>query len=87
MLGAIASDDEDMISEIIGQSVKCELYTRVADSDEQAPVILEEANQINCDHVFISGWRRFPTEKAVFGDRTQRVSLNFDGFVAVARKE
>lgn len=44
---------------------------------------IEEAKSLGCDHVFISGVKRSPTGKALFGDHTQQVILNFNGPVTV----
>lgn len=41
--------------------------------------LLRVAQQDGCDHLFIVGDRRSPTGKAIFGDTTQAVLLNFDG--------
>ncbi|WP_435346137.1 universal stress protein [Haloarchaeobius sp. HRN-SO-5] len=46
-------------------------------------MILDVADEHDCDHVFISGRRRSPSGKALFGDLTQRILLNFDGMVTV----
>ncbi|MFP9060617.1 universal stress protein [Natrialbaceae archaeon A-chndr2] len=54
----------------------------VSDED-RAEAILETASEYDCDHVFISGCKRSPTGKVVFGDTTQDVLLNFDGRVTV----
>jgi len=45
--------------------------------------IIEEADRRDADHVFVSGRKRSPTGKALFGDDTQRVVLDFDGPVTV----
>jgi nucleotide-binding universal stress UspA family protein len=50
---------------------------------ERAERILTVADGEDCDHVFVAGRRRSPTGKAVFGDATQRVILDFDGAVTV----
>ena len=52
---------------------------RVGDSETQADRILETAEKNRADHVFLTGTKRSPTGKAVFGDRAQAVILNFDG--------
>lgn len=57
-----------------------ELLTDRSRSDR----IIEVAEANECDHVFISGTRRSPTGKALFGDTTQSVILHFDGIVTVA---
>lgn len=46
--------------------------------------IIEIAESHGCDHIFMPGKRRSPTGKAIFGDTTQSIILNFDGFVTVA---
>lgn len=45
--------------------------------------IVKEANRVEADHVFLSGRKRSPTGKALFGDATQRVILDFDDPVTV----
>ncbi len=45
--------------------------------------ILEVADEYDCDHIFISGRKRSPVGKAIFGDTTQHVLLEFDGAVTV----
>lgn len=45
--------------------------------------IIAEAADRDCDHVFLTGQRRSPTGKAIFGDVTQQVILDFDGPVTV----
>jgi nucleotide-binding universal stress UspA family protein len=52
---------------------------RVDDDDTQASRIIDIAEDRGVDHVFLTGQQRSPTGKAVFGDRTQAVILNFDG--------
>jgi len=55
------------------------LGARVDDAGSEADRVLELAADRDVDHVFISGEKRSPTGKAVFGDRTQSIILNFDG--------
>ena len=45
--------------------------------------ILATAEEEDCDHIFLTGAKRSPTGKAVFGDTTQDVILGFDGAVTV----
>jgi nucleotide-binding universal stress UspA family protein len=58
--------------------------SRLVEADEEAEAILEVAEEYACDHVFLSGRKRSPTGKALFGDRTQAVLLNADAYVTVA---
>lgn len=60
-------------------------WSIVADrTDEvEARRVIELAEEHGCDHVFTVGRQRSPTGKAVFGDETQRLILNFRGFVTV----
>lgn len=55
----------------------------VVDGD-RGTAIVRAAEEAGCDHVFLVGKRRSPTGKAVFGDATQSVILNFDGRTTVA---
>lgn len=63
-----------------GLSVEYEAVGALGDKQQQ---ILEIADQYDCDHLFISGRKRSPTGKAIFGDLTQSVILGFDGAVTV----
>ncbi|MXR40915.1 universal stress protein [Halobaculum sp. WSA2] len=50
-------------------------YEAVGMVGERAETVLSEARRRGCDHLFISGRKRSPTGKALFGDDTQRVIL------------
>ncbi|QPV61848.1 universal stress protein [Halosimplex litoreum] len=63
--------DDDVDYRIVG--------ARIGDSESEADRILEVADDNDIDHVFITGQKRSPTGKAVFGDRVQSIILNFDG--------
>ncbi|WP_436931399.1 universal stress protein [Halosimplex halobium] len=63
--------DDDVDYRIVG--------ARIGDGESEADRILEVADDNNVDHVFITGQKRSPTGKAVFGDRVQSIILNFDG--------
>ena len=52
---------------------------RIGDGETEADRILEVADDNDIGHVFVTGQKRSPTGKAVFGDRVQSVILNFDG--------
>ncbi|ELZ65196.1 UspA domain-containing protein [Haloferax prahovense DSM 18310] len=84
VLEGVSGEVEDAANQVLGSAVDHELRTVVAEAGEQAAAIVDIANQTGCDHVFLSGPRRSPTKKALFGDRTQRVILDFEGYVTVA---
>lgn len=58
-------------------------YEAVGTVGDRAETVLSEARRRGCDHVFISGRKRSPTGKALFGDDTQRVILEADVPVTV----
>lgn len=84
---ALSADAADLLGDVLDGTVAYDLETAVADSDEQADVVLDVAERAGCDHVFLPGRRRTPAGKAVFGDRTQQVILGFEGFVTVAMED
>ncbi|WP_227378758.1 universal stress protein [Haladaptatus halobius] len=53
---------------------------------ERRDEILSVANDHGCDFIFITGQKRSPTGKAIFGDDAQSIILNFDGSVVVRTK-
>ncbi|WP_331233647.1 universal stress protein [Natronorarus salvus] len=53
----------------------------VDDGDDRADAILQVAEELGCDYVFLTGRRRSPAGKAIFGDTAQDVLLSFDGYV------
>jgi len=63
-----------------------EVVPLVVDPDAKADSILAAADEHDCDHIFIAGRQRSPTGKALFGDVTQTVILNFDGDVTVTTR-
>ncbi|MFH5800571.1 universal stress protein [Haladaptatus sp. CMAA 1911] len=67
-----------------GMNVDVSTVGAIGDRKDQ---ILKTAEQEACDHVFMSGKKRSPTGKAVFGDVTQSVILNFSGIVSVITTE
>jgi len=62
-------------------------YRSVGIIDKMPEAIVEFADEEGCEQIFISGERKSPTGKAIFGDRAQQVILNFDGFVTVNKPE
>lgn len=81
-LDAAANDIRTLADEVGVGDVDIEVLARA--TDEPADVIMEQATERGCDHVFVLGRRRSPTGKALFGDIAQRVALNFDGYVTLA---
>ena len=55
----------------------------VATEEVKADRGIEIADERDCDHVFTVGRQRSLMGKAVFGDTTQRLVLNFPGFFTV----
>ncbi|MDS0279833.1 universal stress protein [Halomicroarcula sp. S1AR25-4] len=84
VLEAVSGATADLAAEILGDTVEYEVSPLVEDERDQANAILGAAERTGCDHVFVPGYKRSPTGKAVFGDRTQQVLLNFDGYVTVS---
>lgn len=71
----------DVAGEVLSAfDVEYETAGYVGDKGE---VILRAAEDHDCDHVFLPGRKRSPTGKALFGDATQEVLLEFDGLVTV----
>ncbi|AHG03563.1 universal stress protein UspA [Halobacterium sp. DL1] len=50
---------------------------------EKGDEVLALADERDADHIFVAGRKRSPTGKAIFGDVTQRIILEFDGAVTV----
>jgi len=69
-----------------GMELDYEVVPIVVDPDEKADSILSAANDYDCDHIFLTGRQRSPTGKAIFGDVTQKVILNFDDDVTVTTR-
>lgn len=71
----------DLGEEVLeGLSVSYEPIGRLGEVEDE---ILAVADEYDCDHLFITGRKRSPTGKALFGDRAQSLILNFDGPVTV----
>lgn len=70
-IGRDVLDDVDIETEPIG---------RVGEKGDE---VLHLADTRDADHIFLAGRKRSPTGKAIFGDVTQRIILEFDGAVTV----
>ena len=53
---------------------------------EESDEILRTAEAYDVDHVFLAGSKRSTAGKAIFGDVTQDVILNFEGAVTVVNE-
>lgn len=74
---------EDLADDALEEfDVTFSVVTDVTDELDASRVI-SLAEEKNCDHVFTLGKQLSPTGKAVFGDTTQQLLLNFPGFVTV----
>jgi nucleotide-binding universal stress UspA family protein len=61
-------------------------YTAVGERVENmrpSEKTIDVAKNHGCDHVYVLNRSQSPAGKALFGDTTQSVILNFDGFVTV----
>ncbi|KDE58084.1 hypothetical protein EL22_07230 [Halostagnicola sp. A56] len=56
----------------------------VAPKDDHVETVLRISRETGCDHLFTCGNQRSPTGKAIFGDSTQQLLLEFPGPVTVA---
>lgn len=70
---AVADTSVDLDAEIVG----------AVSGEDQSETVLQVANRNDCDHIFLSGGKRSPAGKALFGDFAQSVLLGFDGYVTV----
>ncbi|HET7322798.1 MAG TPA: universal stress protein [Halococcus sp.] len=57
--------------------------TPVGKLGERREEILSTDEEYDCDYVFITGRKRSPTGKALFGDDAQAIVLNFEGKVVI----
>ena len=81
-----ALDGAEQFADDIGREVLEGIdvsYQSVGAVGDEQTRILEIADEYDCDHLFIAGEKRSPTGKALFGDLTQSIILNFDGPVTV----
>ena len=79
------ADTENFVGGALdGTEVPHEIDIRIASEGDRATAILEAAAEHDCDHVFLVGQRRSPTGKALFGDLTQEIVLDFDGTITLS---
>ena len=75
---------EKITAEIFGDSVTYDTLTEFGTPPDD---ILEKATEYDCDHLFVTGRKRSPTGKVLFGDTAQQIILNFDGVVTITTIE
>ncbi|MFB6269228.1 MAG: universal stress protein [Halobacterium sp.] len=81
-----ALDGARKFAKDIGRDVLSDVdveYEPVGRLGEKGDEILALADERDADHIFVAGRKRSPTGKAIFGDVTQRIILEFDGAVTV----
>ena len=81
-----AVDGAQKFARDVGRDVLADVDTdaeAVGRIGEKGDEVLALADEREADHVFIAGRKRSPTGKAIFGDVTQRIILEFDGAVTV----
>lgn len=78
---------ESLAAETIGSDVEYSVVGGLVEEGDEADRILEIARDRDCDYIYLNGKRRSPTGKALFGDRAQKVLLNFDDYVTVKMEE
>lgn len=66
----------DLGDEVLGDEVP---FTAIGKVGDAKTIVLEVAEEYDCDHIFVHGDSRTPAGKAVFGDLAQSLILNFDG--------
>lgn len=74
-------------AEVLDNRVEYEAVGELVEDGEQATHIVDIARERECDYVYLHGKRRSPTGKALFGDRAQKVLLNFDEYVTVKMQD
>lgn len=74
----------DLARTTLDDDIEYTPVSRLVEEGEEADTILEVAEEYECDHIFLSGRKRSPTGKALFGDRTQAVLLNAEAYVTVS---
>lgn len=67
-----------------GDTDQYDVLLEIAERGDRAEAVLAVAEERGSDHVFLAGKRRSPTGKALFGDLTQEIILNFDGTITLS---
>lgn len=69
---------------IVGDGVDVDCHVSVAPTGDHVETALDVSERFDCDHLFLTGQKRTPTGKALFGDVTQQLLLQFPGYVTVS---
>lgn len=85
-LQSVHADIEDTVDDVFDgePGFAYETIGVVTQPNKRASMITDAAEKYDCEHIFLSGRKRSPTGKALFGDTVQSVLLNFDGEVTVS---
>lgn len=76
---------QSTVAEVVDtDTTPVECHARVAPTREHVEVVLDLADRSDCGHLYVEGARRSPTGKALFGDVTQQLLLQFPGYVTVS---
>ena len=79
-----ALDGAEKFANDVGRDVLDDVeYEPVGRLGEKGDEVLALAEERDADHIFLAGRKRSPAGKAIFGDVTQRIILEFDGAVTV----
>lgn len=85
-------EDVDALEEQARETAASVATRAFADEVETEPIgvvgelpdsVLDVAAENDCEHVFLTGRRRSPVGKAIFGDAPQQILLEFDGPVTI----
>lgn len=71
-------------AEAIVGDVPVDCHVSVAPPGDHVETVLDVTDRFDCDHLFLTGRQRSPTGKALFGDVTQQLLLQFPGYVTVS---
>lgn len=69
--------------QVFGDEVSYSVQALIGDLRDD---VLQIADEKDCDHLFITGRKRSPTGKALFGDAAQSIILGFDGPVTIVTR-
>jgi len=85
-----ALDGAESFVRDLGRTVLSDLdltFTMAVSFDDLSEEVLDYAPRHDVDHVFLTGRKRSPVGKAVFGDEAQDIILNFDGATTIMTQQ